>query len=198
MKLVVGLGNPGSTYALTKHNAGFLAADGFVAAYGGIFRKQKNFELAELKVNGHQVFVLKPLTFMNLSGEAVAPLVGYYKMALADIVVVHDELDVEFGLLKLKIGGGHAGHNGLKSIDQHLAAQAKQAGVLPNSYARIRVGIGRPPHPAMDVADWVLAKFSHEEQKKLPEIIENINDCIEAFIDGLASFQLKMNALHRR
>ena len=149
MQLVVGLGNPGRRYASTRHNVGFLVVDRLASRWAGSCdRKQLGALVDKVRIGSSDVVLAKPQTFMNLSGQAVASLRGFYKPAsVDDILVVHDELDLEFGTVRLKRGGGHGGHNGLRDIQARLGT---------NDFVRVRVGIGRPPE-GWDTADYVLA-----------------------------------------
>lgn len=169
MKLIVGLGNPGGEYEETRHNVGFMVADGLREAFGlPIFARKCKGLASKGRVAGEDVVLLKPQTFMNLSGESVQAAVAFYKLKPADLLVIHDELDIAPGLLKFKVGGGDAGHNGLKSITSALGTA---------DYARLRVGIGRPVHKSQ-VSDYVLSPFSAEEAVVVAErvgwIVENI------------------------
>ena len=163
-RLIVGLGNPGQEYANNRHNIGFMALDAVAEAQDISFVTKKDLRalVAVTHIEGKQVVLAKPITFMNLSGEAVQSLASFYKVSTADITVVHDELDLPFGKVQKKIGGGSAGHNGLKSIIQHLG----------EDFTRIRVGIGPKTPEQMDTADYVLQDFSKAEQKKLAGIIK--------------------------
>ncbi|GAB6139425.1 aminoacyl-tRNA hydrolase [Methylosoma difficile] len=149
IKLVVGLGNPGRQYEKTRHNAGFLFLDKLIAGYGGQWQYRSEFEgyVAEICVSANKLILLKPDTFMNKSGCAVGKLVRYYKLHAEEVLVVHDEMDFDVGVLKLKAGGGHAGHNGLRDIIAHLGAA---------SFLRLRLGVGRPV-AGRSVADYVLS-----------------------------------------
>ncbi len=145
MKLLVGLGNPGKQHLFNRHNLGFLAADAFVASHGEEFRKEEfRAQTARLKVAGEDVVVLKPQTYMNRSGDSVGEALQFFKLSIEDVIVMHDELDIPPMSFRLKKGGGHGGNNGLRSI-LHLG----------DAFMRIRLGIGRPPHPEMDVANYV-------------------------------------------
>jgi PTH1 family peptidyl-tRNA hydrolase len=160
LHLVVGLGNPGRQYEGNRHNVGFMVVDELRTGESLVDYRDK-FSGAFAK--GDAVSVLKPMTFMNLSGESIQPAAAFLKVAPADIVVVHDELDLPFGDVRLKMGGGHAGHNGLRSIVQRLGTP---------EFVRVRVGIGRPPPGFMrDVADWVLSDFDAVERKELPDVV---------------------------
>jgi PTH1 family peptidyl-tRNA hydrolase len=173
MFLVVGLGNPGKEYEDTRHNVGFRAVDA-LAGRAGVrsFDKKFRAEIARVDLGGADCLLMKPQTFMNLSGEAVGPALGFYKLTTADVVVLHDELDVEPGRLKLKKGGGHGGHNGLRSLLQHLP---------DDGFVRVRMGIGRPP-PRWDPADYVLGRFGGAERTQAEKVIEEAADAVEAII----------------
>jgi PTH1 family peptidyl-tRNA hydrolase len=148
VKLIVGLGNPGKEYAKSRHNIGFLFADYFAAKHGLKFKKAGKAESVTGEISGEKFILLKPQTFMNLSGQAVQPVTAYKKIEVNSILVVHDDVDLPEFDLRIKSGGGDGGHNGLKSITEQLGN---------NYYIRIRFGTGRPPNPAMDTADWVLS-----------------------------------------
>jgi PTH1 family peptidyl-tRNA hydrolase len=155
LKLVVGLGNPGPEYARTRHNVGFLVADRLARALGAEFTVRKfAAELAEGRAGHEKVWIMKPGTYMNRSGEAVGPALHFWKLGREDLVVVHDDLELEPFRVQLKVGGGHGGHNGLKSVNAHVGGP---------DYARVRVGVGRPP-PRMDPADYVLGTFGKAEE----------------------------------
>ncbi|NVN99565.1 MAG: aminoacyl-tRNA hydrolase [Geobacteraceae bacterium] len=175
-KLIVGLGNPGPKYLWTRHNAGFIVLDRF-AALSGLQITRKNFGglYAEGDFKGNRVLLLEPQTFMNLSGRSVAEALHFHKLETSDLIVIHDELDIPFGQIKLKADGGHGGHNGLRSIHQHLGN---------GNYNRIRVGINKPLHG--NVADYVLTNFSKDEMAALPALIDGAVDALEMIIlDGL-------------
>jgi PTH1 family peptidyl-tRNA hydrolase len=158
--LVVGLGNPGNEYQYNRHNIGFMAVDSIASRYNfPSFSTNSKFsaEITQGTIEGYKVFLAKPTTYMNLSGQAVQKIKSFYKIELSSIIVIHDDIDLEFGKLKVKIGGGHGGHNGLRSIDSHLG----------KDYFRIRLGVGRPEHKD-DVANYVLSNFSKAE---MPEVI---------------------------
>ena len=155
IKLIVGLGNPGLQYEKTRHNAGFLFLDGLVSELGCVWIRESRFQgfLAECIISNQKVMLLKPDTFMNRSGQAVGKVVRYYKLIPDEILVVHDELDFDVGVIRLKKDGGHAGHNGLRDIIAHLGS---------NAFYRLRVGIGRP-EDGRTVADFVLSLPSKNE-----------------------------------
>lgn len=165
MRLIVGLGNPGKQYENTRHNVGWMVVDAIHAAYGFPTWSSK-FQgfVSKGKVDGEDVVLLKPQTYMNLSGESVRPALAFYKGKAADVVAVHDELDIAFGALRAKVGGGDAGHNGLKSITQHLGTP---------DYARVRFGIGRPERKEM-VSDYVLHPFNKAERAAVDEVCASL------------------------
>ncbi len=167
MRLVVGLGNPGTKYSLNRHNVGFMVADALVRDLNCDKINKKSF-LGEL-FRCSDTLVLKPLTYMNLSGKSVAAVKNFYKIPNEKIVVVHDDLDLPFGAVKFKKGGGNGGHNGLKSVDEHIG----------NDYIRLRVGIGRPQRKE-EVVKYVLSDFTPEEIRKLNELIEHITAALKA------------------
>jgi peptidyl-tRNA hydrolase, PTH1 family len=183
--LIVGLGNPGPTYAGNRHNAGYMVADELAARIGARFRAGKfQAAVAEGRLAGQPVTLAKPMTFMNLSGGPVAGLSGYYRVPASHLVVIHDELDLPFGTIRLKLSGGDNGHNGLRSVTTSLGTR---------DYYRIRFGIGRPPG-RMDPAAFVLRDFSTAERKELPFLVDRAADATEALLtDGLAAAQ---NAFH--
>lgn len=174
-QLVVGVGNPGAQYAETKHNIAWMLLDS-TPWFGSAMWKSKFKGLyAEATIKSNKFYALKPQTFMNLSGESVQPMAAFFKFAPSQILVIHDELDIPFGQVHFKVGGGLAGHNGLKSIAAHLGT---------NDFARMRVGIGRPPHG--DVSNWVLGGFGKDEQIQMPLLLEKLHDPLyTAMVDGL-------------
>lgn len=185
-KLIVGLGNPGSRYAQTRHNIGWLALD---QLYTGAWRKEGKGELAEWRVGSEKVLLLKPQTFMNLSGEAVWPLVRFYKLELSDILVVQDDLDMPFGTLKLRLGGRSGGQNGIKSIISALGSE---------QFARLKLGISRPP-AGRDPADWVLSPFLGDEQLVLQQVLKASLQGISLWCqNGVLPAQQVVNALDFR
>ena len=183
--LVVGLGNPGPGYAATRHNAGFMVVDLLAERMGGRFKAHKGgADVVEGRVAGRRVVLAKPKSFMNLSGGPTAATQNFYKVPLEQLVVVHDELDIDYGLLRLKRGGGDGGHNGLKSITKSLGSK---------EYLRVRFGIGRPPG-RQDPADYVLKPFSSVEAKELPLEVDRAADAVEALLTG--SLEAAQNRYH--
>ena len=171
--LVVGLGNPGEEYDKTRHNVGAEVVEILARRHGGKLRKQKERSLTdEVNVGGKRMALAIPLTYMNLSGEAVAPLVRRYGVEPAQLVVVQDEMDFELGRLQVKDGGGLAGHNGLKSIVAHLHTQ---------DFVRVRIGIGKPPGQRQG-ADHVLRRFSKAERKEIDVTLEEAADAVELIL----------------
>ncbi|WP_084722752.1 aminoacyl-tRNA hydrolase [Streptomonospora alba] len=179
--LVVGLGNPGPSYAGNRHNVGFMIADALAGRAGQRFKAHKSrAEVAEARVQGVPAVLAKPRSYMNLSGGPVAELSRFYKVPLERILVIHDELDVGFGSLRLKRGGGAGGHNGLRSLTSSLSDPG---------YLRLRVGVGRPPG-RMDAASYVLKDFSATERKELGVVVERAADAAETVLtDGLEKAQ---------
>ncbi len=166
MKLFVGLGNPGAKYAGNRHNIGFMALDRIAEDHGfAPWRGKFQGSLTEGRLGREKVLLLKPETFMNLSGQSVGAAMRFYKLTPADVTVFHDELDLAPGKLRLKQGGGHAGHNGLRSIHQHIGAD----------YARVRLGIGHPGHKDA-VSGYVLRDFSKADQGWLDDLLRGISD----------------------
>lgn len=186
--LVVGLGNPGPRYELTRHNVGQLVLDELAGRRGETFRAHKaNARVAEtwLRPGAAKLILAKPNSFMNVSGGVVAGLARFYGVEPARVVIVHDELDIPFDSIKLKAGGGHGGHNGVRDIAKALDS---------SEFARVRVGIGRPTG-RQDPADWVLDPFGAAERKNLPILLEDAADAVEQLIDeGLLAAQQKHHA----
>lgn len=188
--LVVGLGNPGPEYARNRHNVGFMVADLLAERMGGRFKAHKaRAQVVEGRCgapgpSGRRVVVAKPASFMNLSGGPTTALRDFYKVPMGNIVAIHDELDIDYGALRLKLGGGDNGHNGLKSITKSLGAE----------YHRVRFGIGRPPG-RMQVADFVLKDFSAAERRELDYFVDRASDAVETLIvDGLERAQTTYNS----
>ncbi|MFC0600269.1 aminoacyl-tRNA hydrolase [Streptomyces palmae] len=188
--LIVGLGNPGPEYAANRHNVGFMVADLLADRMGGRFKSHKaRAQVVEGRIGapgptGRRVVVAKPMTFMNLSGGPTTALRDFYKVPVERVVVIHDELDIDYGALRLKLGGGDNGHNGLKSITKSFGPD----------YHRVRFGIGRPPG-RMEVAAFVLKDFSGTERKELDYFVDRAADAVEALIlEGLERAQSTYNS----
>ena len=167
MHLIVGLGNIGEKYQLTRHNVGFMVIDEITKSLATSNIQKSNFH-STLEKSSYDLFS-KPTTYMNNSGMAVQAIKEYYKLEMEDIIVIHDDIDLPFGTVKFKIGGGHGGHNGLRSIDAHIGKE----------YIRVRIGVGKPQDKS-DVANYVLNNFSKEELNKLQDIIPHIINAIKA------------------
>ncbi|MFJ4652616.1 aminoacyl-tRNA hydrolase [Nocardia sp. NPDC088792] len=184
--LVVGLGNPGTEYERTRHNVGFMVADVLAERVGGRFtvHKKSGADLLEARLDGRKVLIAKPRSFMNLSGRPVAALAKFFSVPATDVIAVHDELDLPFGTIRLKRGGGEGGHNGLRSMSQALTTK---------DYLRVRFGIGRPPG-RQDPADFVLKPFSAPERKEVPVIVEQAADAVELLLR--VDLETAQNQLH--
>ncbi|MFB7843288.1 aminoacyl-tRNA hydrolase [Microbacterium sp. NPDC056052] len=186
--LVVGLGNPGPKYAATRHNVGQMVVDELAARRGETFREHKGgARVVEtwVRPGGDKLVLAKPNSFMNVSGAPVGALARFYSVDPERIVLVHDELDIPFDTIKLKVGGGHGGHNGIRDVARVLTTP---------DFPRVRVGIGRPPG-RQDPADWVLAPFGTAERPNLPILISDAADAVELLVqDGLLAAQQKHHA----
>ena len=167
--LIVGLGNPGTSYETTRHNIGFMVIDALVKRQNATKLSSSNFEGDLFKFSNH--YLLKPQTFMNLSGDSIAKVKKFYK--IDEVVVIHDDLDLPFGTLRFKKGGGHGGHNGLKSTDVNISRE----------YIRVRMGIGKPEYKAQ-VSSYVLSPFSTEESAHLEEWIKQSCEAVEYILDN--------------
>lgn len=176
--LIVGLGNPGKNYDMTRHNIGFMCLDEFAARNNfdpWMDKKDLKCQMTQATMNETRVILCKPQTFMNDSGEAVQALAHFYKIPVESIIVVHDEIDIDFGQLRMRKGGSSAGHNGIKSVTKHLGSE---------DYGRVRVGIG-PKKPAkMDSADFVLQKFSAEQQAAMPALTREVSAALSEYAYG--------------
>lgn len=206
MKIIAGLGNPGPKYEVTRHNIGFLAIDRLIdrwSASGPTTKYQGELYQATYNNQGksEKVILVKPQTFMNLSGRTIAPLYSFYQCTPADLIVIHDDLDLDPMVLRLKTGGGAGGHNGLKSIDETL-------GKDNTGYHRIRLGIGHPSRPVVgddgkptrngriSPADYVLQCYGDEELKRLDPLLDNVVDVVGMILQG--QIQTAMNKYHHR
>jgi PTH1 family peptidyl-tRNA hydrolase len=184
--IIVGLGNPGAEYANTRHNAGFWFVDEVARQFGGVFKSEKKFngELARSVIHGRDVLLLKPTTFMNLSGQALAPLMNFYKVSIENVLVVHDDLDLPVGTIRLKQGGGHGGHNGLRDIIARCGG---------NNFQRLRIGIGHPGEKSK-VTGHVLKKASDEDARVLEDGISRAISELDLIVNGES--QKAMHKLH--
>ncbi len=184
--LVVGLGNPGAQYAKTRHNLGFMVADVLAARMGAPFKvhKRSGAEIVTGRLGHRPIVLAKPRCYMNESGRQVGPLAKFYSVNAGDVIVIHDELDIDFGTIRLKIGGGEGGHNGLRSVANALGTK---------EFQRVRIGIGRPPG-RKDPAAFVLENFGSTERPEVPVICEQGADACELLVEvGLEAAQ---NQLH--
>lgn len=187
MKLIVGLGNPGKKYENTRHNIGFLVIDELAKRFNVAVNENKfKSHYATIHHNGEKVFLMKPQTFMNLSGESVRPFLDYYKMSPEDVIVIYDDLDLPTGKIRLREKGGHGGHNGIRSLIDHLGTK---------EFKKVRIGIGRPTTP-ISIVDYVLQDFSKQEKSLVEEAIYRAaNACEEAvtekFVDVMNQFNQK-------
>lgn len=176
--LLVGLGNPGPEYDLTRHNIGFMAIDNFVSKADEmsdwIQKKDLKCHMSSGQIGESRVIAIKPITFMNLSGEAVQLAANFYKVQPNSITVLHDELDIDFGQIRLRQGGSAAGHNGIKSVSQHMG----------EDYGRIRIGIGPKLPEQIKSEDFVLQKFAEEEQVQLSNLYREVNAILSEYIYG--------------
>ena len=176
MRLVVGLGNPGRRYAQTRHNVGFTVIENLAHRWSiPADGKQLGSLVGSGRIGDEKAMVARPQSFMNRSGQPVHSLMGYFKLEPSDIVVVHDDLDLPFGRVQLKRGGGHGGHNGLRDINKHVGSD----------YIRVRMGVGRPPE-GWDTADYVLGKWNKVEQGEIDHVVDRGADAVEGVLrDGL-------------
>ncbi|MEJ2602308.1 MAG: aminoacyl-tRNA hydrolase [Gammaproteobacteria bacterium] len=187
VKAIVGLGNPGDRYRDTRHNAGFWFADELARRHGGSFGYQKRFdaEVCRVSIGDGEVWLLKPCSFMNRSGGPVRAFADYYRIDPGEILVAHDELDHPPGIVRLKEGGGHGGHNGLRDLTRHLGTE----------YLRLRIGIGHPGHRD-EVTDYVLHRASGDEERRIRDAMDRAADVIPLLLDR--GLQHAMNRLHTK
>lgn len=187
-KLIVGLGNPTQQYEKTRHNAGFLFLDELASEFNSRWQHEVRFEgnVSNLQFNGNKVWLLKPTTFMNRSGQSVGKLARYHKISPQEILIVHDELDFDVGMFRLKKAGGHAGHNGLKDIISHLGS---------NDFYRLRIGIGRP-YIGRDVANYVLSQLSEKDLEVILFNLEKVKIHIKQIVMNQCTAEQIMNLLN--
>lgn len=186
MYLIVGLGNPGQKYSMNRHNIGFMACDYWLKSLNGSdYREEHKALTKRFKIDDQEILLAKPQTFMNKSGEAVVALMNFYKIAKDNLLVVHDDIDLPFGSMKIHYNRGPGGQNGVRNISELLGH---------NEYARLKLGIGRPPHPDFAVADYVLGNFPKEEVVLLDQYLDKASDAIESFIfEGVNKASTKFN-----
>lgn len=174
--LIVGLGNPGGKYEITRHNAGFLCADLFAESMNTEIKRLKYHALtAEVNIDGHRCLLMKPQTFMNNSGEAVAEAAKFYKIPAEKVIVMFDDISLPIGKLRVRRKGSAGGHNGIKSIISHLGSEI---------FPRVKIGVGAKPHPDYDLADWVLANFKKEDFPALKEAMVNAGEAVKLIVNG--------------
>lgn len=174
--LIVGLGNPGLQYEKTRHNAGFMAVDTLAERLGVSLNKYKfHGKIAEASIFGKRCLIMKPETYMNNSGQAVEEAMSFYKLDIEHVIIVYDDISLEPGTLRIRRKGSDGGHNGVKSII-HLTGE--------DTFPRIKIGVGKKPHPKFDLADWVLSKFNEEDQKKINKACENACNSIEFIVQN--------------
>lgn len=176
MKIIVGLGNPGKAYTYTRHNIGFWAIDYIAEACGCKVDRVKFKGLyGECRIGGQKVLLVKPQTYMNLSGECVREVVEYFKVPMEDVIVIYDDISMEVGSLRIREKGSAGGHNGMKSIIYQT-----QTDVFP----RLKIGVGGKPHPDYDLADWVLSDFSRDEEKVLDGVLKKCLEAVKYILAG--------------
>lgn len=174
--LIVGLGNPGGKYEITRHNAGFLCADLFAESMNTEIKRLKYHALtAEVNIDGHRCLLMKPQTFMNNSGEAVGEAAKFYKIPAEKVIVMFDDISLPIGKLRVRRKGSAGGHNGIKSIISHLGSE---------NFPRVKIGVGAKPHPDYDLADWVLANFKKEDFPALKEAMVNAGEAVKLIVNG--------------
>ncbi len=184
MKLIVGLGNPGREYSETRHNIGWMVLDVLAKRWEGNWRLKDNAEVLEARREGEVLLLVKPQTYMNLSGEAVAPLARFYKVPAEDVIVIYDDMDLPTGKLRLRMKGGSGGHRGIESLLYHLRQ---------DTFNRVRLGIGRPP-VGWAVPDYVLSRFHQEEQEDLNSALEKAADAVEGILKlGMSNAMNRFN-----
>jgi len=188
MKLIVGLGNPGREYAKTRHNVGFMVVDRLASVLGvTVASKMFKAQVGQGQINGEKIVLVKPQTYMNLSGEAVGALLNWYKLTVSDLLVIYDDLDLANGKLRLRPGGGSGGHKGMQSIIQTLGT---------DNFPRVRIGIGRPQEPGYATTDYVLGHFSNDEATVLEEVLGLAMDAVICAVrEGI---EQAMNLFNRR
>ncbi len=184
MFLIVGLGNPGTQYENTRHNVGFMAVDEIASSYGfGTYKSKFDGLIAEGKIGNEKVYILKPQTYMNLSGNSVVKAAHFYKILPQNVIVIHDDMDLSLGQIKAKIGGGAGGHNGLKSIDAAIS----------NNYNRVRIGVGHPKGQGEAVVNHVLSSFGKSDLQIVENEIDRVSKTIDILIqNGVPEFLNKL------
>ncbi len=189
MKIIAGLGNPGAEYAQTKHNVGFMLVGALAERLNAPAWKEDFFSaITEVRIGGEKVFLVKPLTYMNNSGEALGPMLSYYKIDADELVVVHDDMDIPAGTVRIRKKGGSGGHNGIKSILAHVGSE---------DFARVRIGIGRPP-AGWTVINHVLAPFASEDAPKIHTAIDYLLPAVECIVTDGVDFAMNKYNPHKK
>ena len=189
MKIIAGLGNPGAEYAQTKHNVGFMLVGALAERLNAPAWKEDFFSaITEVRIGGEKVFLVKPLTYMNNSGEALGPMLSYYKIDADELVVVHDDMDIPVGTVRIRKKGGSGGHNGIKSILTHVGSE---------DFARVRIGIGRPP-AGWTVINHVLAPFAAEDVSKIRTAIDYLLPAVECIVTDGVDFAMNKYNPHKK
>lgn len=172
--MIVGLGNPGLKYENTRHNIGFMCLDKIAEKNNTIINKMKQKAyIADVRINDNRCLLVKPQTFMNLSGEAVVPLMKFYKLEPENVIIIFDDVSFDVGKIRIKRNGSHGGHNGMRNIIELSGTDA---------FPRVKVGVGKKPHPEYDLADWVLSKFKNEDFETLDKTIDRVAKAIDCII----------------
>ena len=189
MKLIAGLGNPGAEYANTKHNVGFMLIDALAEHLNAsAWKEDFSSSVAEARIGGEKIFLVKPLTYMNNSGEGIGPMLSYYKLNSGDLIVVHDDMDIPVGTVRIRKQGSSGGHNGIKSILSHVGSE---------EFARVRIGIGRPP-AGWTVINHVLAPFAPEDLPKIREAIAYLLPAVTCIVTDGTDFAMNRYNPHRK
>lgn len=185
MKAIVGLGNPGEKYSGTRHNIGFAVVD-LLGGGSAIWRDRNGALVAEVRIGGEKVLLVKPMTFMNRSGEPLQSMLSFYKIPLEEVIVAHDEIDIPLGSLRIRKGGSAGGHRGVESVIQTCGG---------TEFIRVRIGVGRPVHPQIEIADWVLGRISGDEKKVADEVVKKTTQALELLVlDGITKAQQLFNS----
>lgn len=183
--LIIGLGNPGEKYARSRHNIGFRCLDAIAKSYDAKFDHKSKYELASCVISDKQAFLMKPRTFMNNSGEAVAPVINFYHIPIEGLIVLYDDMDLPLGKLRIREKGSAGGHNGMRSIITHIGSE---------NFVRVRVGIGRPEAAGHNTIGHVLGDFSKDEESSIKAAVDNVKNVIEVMVkDGVNSAMNKFN-----
>ena len=176
MKIIVGLGNPGNEYAKTRHNVGFMLVDALAEHLNiNLWKDKFNAQIAEGRIGTEKILLVKPQTYMNNSGEAVGPLMRWYKVTPEDIIVAHDDMDIPAGTIRIRKKGSSGGHNGIKSLIAHLGSE---------NFPRVKVGVGTKPNPEYDLAAWVLGRFPKEQEADLKSALEHATAAVRLIVSG--------------